>query len=151
MSAFDVAGARQAAEVGELELWVHRYLLGPGANPEFSVGLNREQRFWRGPMKVQLSLLRRTCGPAPEMRFRESAEVWDRRVRELADHASDPETLPPLIVEYASGGFLVNDGNHRYAALELDGAIDCWVILWYGDADELEHHARRDFDRLGVA
>lgn len=130
---FTVHSARAAGVEGDLEAWTHKYLNGPGGNPGFSEGLWLQRRWWRGPLKVPLSTLERTCGPESEMPWRESAEAWDRRTNELVGSYTDIEDWPPLIVEYVNGRLLIRDGNHRFAALERLGENECWIILWYPD------------------
>ena len=141
----DLASARAAAEAGNLEGWVHRYLTGPGQNAAFSEGLTREERFWRGPLLIGLGKLKRTCGPEPEMPYREPADRWDARVAALRAESGGVEHYPPLLVQYESGRLLIRDGNHRYAALEALRVEWCWIILWYANAAEFRHHEVRGF------
>jgi hypothetical protein len=142
---FTSAGARRAAERGQLEPWVHSYLLGPGGNQPFSDGLKRRIRYWRAPELLPLGLLQRTCGPECDMPFREPVESWQKRVGEIASSFRELELFPPLIAQYVSGRLLVSDGSHRLAAFERLGLTDCWVIVWYADEVELDHHQRRAF------
>lgn len=137
---FTLHSARAAGVEGDLEAWVHRYLNGPGANPGFSDVLWLQRRWWRGPLEVPLSTLKRTCGPGPEMPWREPAEAWDRRTDELVAMMTYVEDWPPLIVEYVNGQLLIRDGNDRFAALERVGHSTCSIILWYPDeASYLKH------------
>jgi hypothetical protein len=139
MEDFSSAGARRAAEAGQLEAWVHSYLLGPGGNAPFSEGLKRRTRFWRDPELLPLKVLRRTCGPESDMPFREPLESWQSRVNAIASSFQDLERFPPLIAQYDSGCLLVNDGSHRLAAFETLGLLQCWVIIWYADETAFEH------------
>lgn len=145
MEDFSAVGARRAAERGELEAWVHSYLLGPGANRAFSDGLKLRTRFWRDPELLALQALRRTCGPESDMPFHEPLEPWQSRVNAIASSFRELDDFPPLIAQYESGRLLVNDGSHRLAAFENLGLEHCWVIVWYADEIELEHHRQRDF------
>jgi hypothetical protein len=144
-SKFDLQSARSAAEAGDLEAWVHRYLNGPGRNPAFSDGLAREERYWRGPLSLELRKLERTCGPEPEMPFREPVDRWLARVDALVACHDGVETQPPLIVQYESGRLRIRDGNHRYAALGTLGFDRCWAIVWYADRAAFSHHEDRGF------
>ena len=61
---FDTRSALKAAGEGQIEAWVHRYLTaGAWANPAFSKGLKMEQRWWQGPVEVDLAALARCVGP----------------------------------------------------------------------------------------
>ena len=140
---FDLASARAAASAGgagRLEAWVHRYLAGPGGNPAFSEGLRLEPRRWRGPERVRLGWLERTCGPEPGIRFPVPESSWRGAIAQLAGSFRDLEDFPPLIAQYVAGRLLVNDGNHRLGAFSLLGLEVCWVILWYPNEAEFRHH-----------
>ena len=56
-SDFDLASARDAADRDELDVWVNEYLLGPGRNEAFAVGLQLRRRFWLGPVLAPLERL----------------------------------------------------------------------------------------------
>ena len=141
----DLGSARTAADRGTLEAWVHRYLNGPGKNAAFSEGLALEQRFWRGPLRIGLQKLERTCGPEPEMPYREPMDRWVARLAALAAGFRDVETYARLLVQYEAGRLRIRDGNHRYAALQSLHVGACWIILWYANVDELRHHEARGF------
>ena len=141
----DLASAQAAADRGELEAWVHTYLKGPGKNPAFAEGLAREQRYWRGPLRIELEKLERTCGPEPEMPYCEPADRWEARIVALQAEYRGVEHHAPLLVQYESGRLRIRDGNHRYAALESLHMGECWIILWYANAEEYGHHQARGF------
>lgn len=145
MEDFSSAGARWAAECGQLEAWVHSYLLGPGGNRAFSEGLKRRTRYWRDPELLPVQMLSRTCGPESDMPFQEPLESWQRRVSAIASSFRELEPFPPVIAQYQAGRLLVNDGSHRLAAFQTLGLVQCWVIVWYADDTEFEHHSRRGF------
>ena len=137
---FDLAAARRAAQTGQLEVWVHEYLRGPGRNAEFSKGLHLKPRRWHGPVEAALGSLRRSCGPEPEMPFREQRELWDRAVSYFAGRPEPVEAFPPLFVRYEQGELVISDGNHRYAAFAQRGFATCWIVIWYPDEAEYAHH-----------
>jgi hypothetical protein len=137
---FDLDSARRAAAANELQSWVVTYLRGPGNNDAFADGLELRKRYWRGPELIALERLERTCGPEPHMPFRQDADSWETRVAQITAGFNHIEAFPPLIVRYQTGRMLVNDGSHRLAAFETLGLLRCWVIIWYADEGELEHH-----------
>lgn len=145
MPTFDLAAAVQASVTGVLEDWVHEYLCGPGRNLEFARGLRLKPRHWRGPLPVPLDSLRRACGPEPDMPFRESPEAWEHAVSHYAASSDPVEAFPPLLVHYQQGELIISDGNHRYEAFARRGFTTCWIIIWYPEQVEFDHHAARGF------
>jgi hypothetical protein len=132
---FDLASAQTAAQVRQLESWIHAYLTaGDWANLALSDGLKMQQRWWRGPVEVALDAVVRCCGPEPEMEFRMETAAWNARVDALARSFTTVEALPPLITEYRSGLLSVRDGNHRHEAIRRKGWGTCWTVVWYNSA-----------------
>jgi len=136
---FTVTTAIEYARSGQLETWIHAYITtGDWANFALSNGLRQQQRWWIGPVVVNVSDLVRVCGPEPSMKFLVEPEHWERRITELVHSITDPLTVPPLIVEYCSGTFSIRDGNHRHEAVRRKGWQTCWVIIWHNsEADFL--------------
>jgi hypothetical protein len=134
MTLYDVSSCLDAARLGELDDWVHRYLSGgPWANLGLRDGLRRQRRYWIGPRMLPLARLERCCGPEPGMEYPIPAEAWERRVGMIAASLREPASVPPLIVEWRSGILSVRDGSHRSAAMIRVGWTECWVIVWCND------------------
>lgn len=125
-----LSAALRMAGAGELEAWVHGYLLSAGRNPAFSEGLRREKRYYLGPMEMELEGLERCCGPEPEMEYRVDAAGFEAHVAELQRAVLAGAGLPPLIANYHAGEFVLNDGNHRLEALRRLGIRRGWVVVW---------------------
>jgi hypothetical protein len=141
---FDLPTALAFAAKGDIESWLHAYLAnGPRANLPLSMGLRRQQRWWRGPLRVDLDRLARCCGPEPEMEFRVNQAGWEKYTTDLAVSFTDLAAIPPLLVEYRAGLLSIRDGNHRYEAMRRKGWTSCWVILWYNSQQEYEQDAVR--------
>ena len=142
----DTPAAQHWAAAGEIEAWVHKYLLsglGGKTNPAFSEGLKREQRWWNGPLEMQLADLSPAVGTDPDMEYVVAEDYWQRRTGALAETFTLLEALPPLIVEYRAGELSVRDGNTRLGAMKLLGWQTCWVVIWYNsEGDYLAHSAR---------
>lgn len=139
---FNLKTAQDYATQGKLEDWIHLYLnTGYWKNIPFSEGLKREQRWWIGPVKVRLDSLLRSCGPEEDMPYREAVESWEKWVNELKETLTDIAELPPLIIEYQDGNYIVNDGNHRHEAMRRKDWTHCYVIIWYSNYEEFH---RRD-------
>ena len=55
------------------------------------------------------------------------------------------EKYAPFLVQYESGRLRLRDGNHRYAALGSLHMGECWIIVWYANAEEYRHNETRGF------
>lgn len=133
-----LSSAMDYAKNGQLEKWIHLYLSkeGDGRNPAFSEGLKLFKRYYLGPVKMPLSMFTRCCGPEDSMEWFESKEVFDKRVGDLQKAISENADMPPLIVNYVDGGFVLNDGNHRFEAYLRLGISEYYVIIWITEEDE---------------
>ncbi len=125
-----LASARQYAAAGQLEEWVHTYLLSDGHNKAFSDGLKLFERYYLGPVSMPLALFERCCGPEEHMKFRVQEQWFDKHVEELMQVIEDNVDLPPLIVNYVDNHFELNDGNHRHEAYARLGIPAYDVIIW---------------------
>lgn len=138
------ASAREYAEAGRLEEWVHLYLLSDGHNQPFSEGLKIVDRYYLGPVRMPLSLLHRCCGPEEDMKWRVEREWFYKHVTELEEVIKSGADLPPLIVHYymddahKEGAFELNDGNHRFEAYTRLGIKTHDVILWITEKHEYD-------------
>lgn len=140
---FDSLSAQKWAKEGKIEGWVHKYLMfgrGGKSNPEFLECLKREKRWWFGPVELSLTDLSPAVGTDPAMEFVVNEDYWLARTSVLAESFSNPESLPPLIVEYRGGELSVRDGNSRYGAMRMLGWSTCWVIIWYNSESDYDQH-----------
>lgn len=138
MEMFSVKGAVEYAGKGMIEEWVHEYLMTVGKNPEFSVGLKLQKRYWAGPVEFNLDKLARCCGPEENMEYRVDANMFEIYVDEMVKSLKNGWEAPPLIVQYHEGSLTLNDGNHRYEALKRCEINRCWVIFWFNDLENYE-------------
>jgi len=129
---FNLKTAQAFARNGQIDQWVDAYLTtGTWKNAGLSEGLKLEKRWWTAPVYVSLDSIKRCCGPEPEMLYRQELASWERRVTKIADSLADITELPPLIVNYQDGEYIISDGNHRHEALKRKGWTQCWVIIWF--------------------
>lgn len=133
MYPFTLQGAMDYARKGLIEAWVHGFLNGPGHNKAFSDGLKLRHRFYAGPMLVELDKLNRRCGPEPGMIYRVDRDGFESIVNGMIHALQHGWDMPPLIVNYASGYYEVNDGNHRHEALKRIGVKVYYAIFWTTD------------------
>ena len=134
---FTVSTAIEYARSGQIETWVHAYLTsGDWANLGLANGLRLQQRWWIGPISVDISDLTRACGPEPWMEYRVSREHWELRIPGLMQSIIDLMAVPPLIIEYRSGSLSIRDGNHRHEAMRRKRWLKCWVIIWHNSEED---------------
>ena len=131
-----LAGAVQWAKDGRLDEWVHRYLLGDGANAALSDGLKLERRYFIGVLEMPTALFQRCCGPEEGMPFRVHPERFRRKVDALKAAIAAGVALPPLIAQFTRRGFTLSDGNHRFEAYAQLGVPTVPVIVWITAEDE---------------
>ena len=144
-----LTSAREAAAQGELEKWIHTYLLTDGDNKPFSDGLKALDRIYDGPVSFPLSLLKRNTGPEEDMRWKLHPGWFEIHVGQLMDAVRAGVDLPPLIVHYwipegeTDGEFEMNDGNHRLEACKRLG-VERWpVIFWCTEQHEYDQLMER--------
>lgn len=139
-----LTSAKEWAAAGQLEDWVHAYLLGDGHNKPFSDGLKIVDRMFLGPVEMPLKLFTRCTGPEESMRYRIHPEVWENHVAQIQGAVQQNADLPPLIVHYlipegkTEGEFELNDGNTRWEAYTRLGVETAHVIFWITDRYEYE-------------
>ena len=139
-----LSSAKNYAEQGRLEEWIHLYLLSDGHNKEFSDGLKLFDRFYLGPMDMPLSLFTRCCGPEETMRWRVERKWFEQHVSELEEVVKREKDMPPLIAHYfidednKDGAFELNDGNHRLEAYSRLGIKVYSVIVWITEKSEYD-------------
>lgn len=142
-----LTSAREFAQQGRIEDWVHAYLLSDGRNKPFSDGLKKCPRAWFGPMDMPCALFERCCGPEEGMKFRVDADGFELRVGNLMRAISAGEDMPPLIVNCVLGQLTLNDGNHRFEAMRRLGIARCNVIV-FTTGDEETRWFEENADRL---
>lgn len=125
-----LASARQFAQAGRLEDWVHLYLHAEGDNVPFSDGIKKVPRCFFGLTEMPISMFGRICGPEEGMKYPVDRDGFERIVSELMNAIQSGRDVPPLIVEYSAGVFSLNDGNHRHEACRRLGVEKFPVIIW---------------------
>jgi len=134
---FTVSAAIEYARSGQIETWIQAYLTsGDWANPGLADGLRLQQRWWIGPVPVNISDLTRAYGPEPWMEYRVAREHWEQRITGLMHSIIELMIIPPLIVEYRAGSLSIRDGNHRHEAMRRKGWLKCWAIVWHNSEED---------------
>ena len=140
---FDLASARAAAERDETALWVGDFLASAGSdNAPLAAALAQRRHWWVGPIEVELRDLERLAGPEPDALVHAAPREWEDEVDEMHDRVDDGWEPPPLLAEHQDGRLLLQDGNHRYEALERAGRPRAWVLVYFDDPDERDAFVR---------
>lgn len=130
-----LSSAVEYAKEGKLEEWVHSFLLSDGHNKDFSDGLKLMDRYFLGPMKMPLSLFSRCCGPEENIKYQVDAKHFEARVENLKEAIKTEKDMPPLLINFVEGQFVLNDGNHRLEAYSRLGIKEGYVIVWITEKD----------------
>ena len=135
---YTVATAREAADRGELQEWVARFLASPGSdNAPLGEKLTNPPRSWTGPVLLPIRELNRLAGPSdhPVLEPVDDDE-WRDDVEDLAEKVDDGFDPPPVVVTYRDGQLVLEDGNHRVEALRRAGEDEAWAVVSFVDDAE---------------
>ena len=127
------ASAKEFAQAGRIEEWVHLYLHAEGDNLGLSDGLKKVPRSFFGLTVMPVERFTRICGPEEGMKWPVDAGGFERIVEELVDAIKNDRDVPPMIIKYEDGEFELNDGNHRHEACMRAGRENFPVIIWITD------------------
>lgn len=148
---FGLAGASAAADRGDEEIarWVGDFLASRGSDNEvLAAALALAPHWWFGPVELPLTDLDRLAGPEDDVRCEVDADEWHDDVTAMevsVDHGWEP---PPLLVEWRHGRLLVQDGNHRHAALARAGATHAWALVYFPSLEARDAFAARRLEEL---
>jgi hypothetical protein len=140
---FSLAAAMEAAEHDRLALWVGEFLASRGSdNAALAAGLAERPTWWTGPQRVQLSELVQLAGPEDDdVLIPIEQEDWEDDVGAMEESIEQGWEPPPLIAQYQDGRLLIQDGNHRFEALQRTEETEAWVIVWFTDEAERDRFA----------
>jgi hypothetical protein len=81
---------------------------------------------------VPLASLTQLAGPEDEdVLIPVETEEWEEDVEKMEESVEQGWEPPPLLAEYQDGELLLQDGNHRYDALQRAGEDKAWVLVWF--------------------
>lgn len=134
---FDLASAQAAAARDETARWVGDFLASSGSNnATLAAALAQRRHWWGGPLRVPLRDLVRLAGPEPDALVPVPPARWEHDVEAMEESLDGGWQPPPLLAEYRHGKLLLQDGNHRYDALERANARTAWVLVYFDDPAE---------------
>jgi hypothetical protein len=134
MSRFSLSSARAAAARNETALWVGDFLASEGSDNEIlAAALAQREHWWVGPVRVPLSQLERLAGPEDDVLVPIDEREWEGDVGDMEESIEEGWEPPPLLAEYQDGRLLLQDGNHRYEALDREGVAEAWGLIYFDD------------------
>lgn len=143
---FTVDAARAAAERGELEEFVARFLASPGSdNAELAGILAERNRWWTGPVELPIDQLHRLAGPPGDpVLVAVDDDYWRDDVEELGEKVEEGWEPPPVVVTFRDDQLVLEDGNHRVEGMRRAGETTAWAVVGFpSEAD------RERFSSLG--
>lgn len=134
-SQFTLQEAINANKQNSLEQWTQEYLRSVGRNSQLADHLINH-----GPLTVELvqfslQKLTRIMGPEEGMLFFETAQKWEKRVKDLMIKIEKGESLAPLIVTDFWEPNQISDGSHRHEAFLRLGIKEYWVSFFKKKSD----------------
>jgi hypothetical protein len=131
---FDLRGAQRAAAEGETARWVGEFLASRGSdNAVLAAALAQRRHWWLGPVELPIDDLVRLAGPEDDALVPIDEREWEADVQSMEESVESGWQPPPLLAEYQDGRVLLQDGNHRYEALNREGAATAWVLVYFDD------------------
>jgi hypothetical protein len=129
---FSLASARAAADAGQIAIWVGDFLASRGSdNAVLAAALAQDRHWWLGPLRVPLDSLERLAGPEDEVLVPIDEDEWEDDVEGMEESIEEGWEPPPLLAEWQDGRLLLQDGNHRYEALQRAGEKSAWVLIYF--------------------
>jgi len=89
-----------------------------------------------GPIEIDLSKLKRVCGPEEHMIFKEEKSYWEDKVESMEYAIETGWDMPPIMIWFKDKEFSIADGSHRYQALLNCGKKTYWSFIWFKTNEE---------------
>ena len=141
---YNVEEALEYSNRNEIDKWLQLFLRDtsgkyPGDNFPLADGLLLEERFYVGPILLELDKLE-TVRIEKDIDDYNDLKYYEEVVEDMSSNYKD-YNFPPLIVEYKDDKLYLTDGNHRYSALRKLGIDKYYVIIWGNK--ELENNIKK--------
>lgn len=137
---YSIEEAKEYSDRNELDKWLQSFLRDtttkhPGDNIPLADGLLLEDRFYIGPILINLSDLE-TVRIEKDIEGND-LDYYNEVVSRMSSDYKD-YNFPPFIVEYKNNKLILTDGNHRYSALKKLNISEYYVIIWGNKSLEKE-------------
>jgi hypothetical protein len=140
---FSLESARKAAARDETALWVGDFLASRGSdNAVLAAALAQKPHYWAGPLQVPLRALERLAGPEEDVLVPIEQSQWEDDVERMEASIEEGWEPPPLLAEFRGGRLLLQDGNHRFEALQREGASHAWVLVYFDSEIDRDSYLR---------
>ena len=141
---YSVKEALEYSNRNEIDKWLQLFLRDtsgehPGDNFPLADGLLLEERFYVGPILLELDKLE-TVRIEKDIDDYNDLKYYEEVVEDMSSNYKD-YNFPPLIVEYKDDKLYLTDGNHRYSALRKLGIDKYYVVIWGNK--ELENNIKK--------
>jgi hypothetical protein len=153
-SDLSLAGATAAADAGDEEVasWVGDFLASRGSdNAVLAAALATAPHWWFGPVQLPLAELERLAGPEDDALCEVDPDEWRDDVDSMHESLADGWEPPPLLVEWQEGRLVLQDGNHRHAALVRAGESHAWTLVYFPSLHERDRFAARSLEELRLS
>ena len=141
---YSVKEALEYSNRNEIDKWLQLFLRDtsgehPGDNFPLADGLLLEERFYVGPILLELDKLE-TVRVEKDIEDINDLKYYEEVVEDMSNNYED-YNFPPLIAEYKDDKLYLTDGNHRYSALRKLGIDKYYVVIWGNK--ELENNIKK--------
>jgi hypothetical protein len=136
MKSPSLADAMLAAEQGKLHEWILSFLRASGANPGLAGTLEKDGKYYLGPVKYPLKDLVNIIGPDNSYKYQEAESALNARVAAMVTDIQKGWQPPPLIVtNFWEDYWEIADGGHRLRAFQKLGMEVYPTIFYFRDKD----------------
>lgn len=148
---YTLTEAKRFADENRIAFWIQCFLREcnndyPNPNIGLADGLLLEERFYYGPVKINLDLIY-AVRTEKDITDIEEMNTYNKIVDRITKHIPEWD-MPPFLVEYRSDGFFLTDGNHRYSALRNSSINSYYAVIWGRICDK--EGAIKSAEKLGL-
>lgn len=130
--------ALEYADRGAINEWIQLFLRNDGKNHALADGLLLETRYYRGPIITDISEFGIEEGAPSYLKEADEIARFFHVVNNMKKNFSDWD-VPPLIVNYYSGIYEINDGRHRNETLRQMKVKRTSVIFWTSSEEDHQY------------
>lgn len=144
-----LSSAKESQNNGKINQWVQSFLReGENCNIILADGLQNQKVYYYGPVKLPLSLFEVTSGPGIDHHTENDIKWFYYVVDEMKKSYEANWDMPPMIACYSHGKLILNDGTHRYAALQQLGITEYYAIIWMNQKKDYEEFMKQYHNAL---
>jgi hypothetical protein len=139
-----LSSAKEFERNGKIKEWVQIFLRGgENSNIVLADELQNEKNYYYGPVNLPLSLFEVASGPGIDHHTENDIKWFYYVVNEMKKSYQANWDMPPMIACYNNGKLLLNDGTHRYTALQQLGVTEYYAIIWMTKKQDYEEFMKQ--------